>query len=666
MSETQQKVEPHVSFEAIEQYLQDLSQSAAETKGFASFAAMLLDKLIRLLNAEGGAIWICGSPPDLHLQIHQNLEKVCDGGLFLNHSGHTSFLQSVVKRKQACILENDDGTGSVSSLENSSQVAWLACPIISGSGVHGILEVLQVPSNNTDLSRGSLKLLEMSAELISNFLQQQELVKLKESDEKWRQYELLVQKLNSNLNLNNTAFQIVNGCRVYLNCDRFSLLLQKGTNLKTIAISGTDHFDRRSERVRKLEVLSESVARSNQSLRYRGETDSLAPQLEQPIRDYIDESFATGMDLIPIFFESESGNNRESLGVLVIESFKEPLNTAQESMIPRVTNLARIALRNAVDHNNLPLISVVRFAQGLKQIIQTKRTKVSVACILFLVLLAFLTFTPSSYTVSAEGKVQPQTRRNIYAPSEGEIYKVAVKHNERVVEKQILLELRSPSLELEDQALKGEYLANAKKLLSITAERIQLQQGGDPYGIKSQQLSAREEELQQLIASQKMQMELVEAQKDALNIVSPIQGQVLTWNPVDLLENRPVQRGQRLLTVADTSGAWVLELDVPDRKIGPVLDAFRELKTPVAITFQMATDRGASYDAQLVEISGRTSWSQDQKATVKILANIPKDSDIELVPDATVYAKIDCGTHSLGHVLFYDLYVAVKTWILML
>ena len=51
MSETQQKVEPHVSFEAIEQYLQDLSKSAAKTKGFASFAAMLLDKLIRLLRA---------------------------------------------------------------------------------------------------------------------------------------------------------------------------------------------------------------------------------------------------------------------------------------------------------------------------------------------------------------------------------------------------------------------------------------------------------------------------------------------------------------------------------------------------------------------------------------------------------------------------------------
>ena len=53
---------------------------------------------------------------------------------------------------------------------------------------------------------------------------------------------------------------------------------------------------------------------------------------------------------------------------------------------------------------------------------------------------------------------------------------------------------------------------------------------------------------------------------------SPLTGAVVTWNVRQLLEARPVQKGQALMQVADLTGPWVLEIEVPDDRIGHVLE----------------------------------------------------------------------------------------------
>ncbi|MGI9459071.1 MAG: GAF domain-containing protein, partial [Pirellulales bacterium] len=345
MSELSLKSEDNESLEAVERYLADIAAHSAKSSDFAGFATGLLKKTLVILNAQGGAIWVCGTPPDLHLQYHCNLELTSTDGVFLENHQHTGFLQGVLQAGKPQVATPEVAgsprhTGDSKFKTNESSHYWIACPLTFRNEVIGIIEVFQTASSNEDLIQGNIKLLTMAADLTAEFLRQQQLHEMQESDLRWQQYENLVHQLNSDLDLTRTAFQIVNGCRCYLDCDRFTLLLPKSKRLRTFAISGTETFDRGSQQLQKLELLSEAVMLSKKSLRFRGDLESLPPQLEKPLNDYVDQSHANGIDVIPLLSKADTGAIQQPLGVLVIESFQGHLTPTRELMIPRVANLA--------------------------------------------------------------------------------------------------------------------------------------------------------------------------------------------------------------------------------------------------------------------------------------------------------------------------------------
>ena len=56
-----------------------------------------------------------------------------------------------------------------------------------------------------------------------------------------------------------------------------------------------------------------------------------------------------------------------------------------------------------------------------------------------------------------------------------------------------------------------------------------------------------------------------------LDVKSPINGLVVTWDLRNRLIHRPVQRGQVLLRVADPDGPWQLELHMPENRVGHIV-----------------------------------------------------------------------------------------------
>ncbi len=100
------------------------------------------------------------------------------------------------------------------------------------------------------------------------------------------------------------------------------------------------------------------------------------------------------------------------------------------------------------------------------------------------------------------------------------------------------------------------------------------------------------------------QHQLLEAQETELHVTSPIAGQVLTWDLPQLLQSRPVHRGQALMTIADPQGPWDLELEIPDRDAGHVLEAQQAAKgTPLQATYRMATDPGTSHETTVDRVA---------------------------------------------------------------
>jgi hypothetical protein len=116
-----------------------------------------------------------------------------------------------------------------------------------------------------------------------------------------------------------------------------------------------------------------------------------------------------------------------------------------------------------------------------------------------------------------------------------------------------------------------------------------------------------------------------------------------------------------LVTVANLHAPWVAELEVPDDEIGHVLAAQTEA-TPLAASFQLATNRGVEYQGEVSRVSSRTESSKDERPVVRVTLDVDEQAIGDLRPGATIFADLHCGTRSMAYVLFHDLVETVQGW----
>ena len=92
------------------------------------------------------------------------------------------------------------------------------------------------------------------------------------------------------------------------------------------------------------------------------------------------------------------------------------------------------------------------------------------------------------------------------------------------------------------------------------------------------QIQAQRAEAMITAKSAKQRIEIVEEQIESMNIRSPQDGIITTWEARKNLMGRPVEIGTELLQIAATDGDWILEVEVPDDDMGPVLAAQSKLE----------------------------------------------------------------------------------------
>jgi hypothetical protein len=170
------------------------------------------------------------------------------------------------------------------------------------------------------------------------------------------------------------------------------------------------------------------------------------------------------------------------------------------------------------------------------------------------------------------------------------------------------------------------------------------------------------------------ELELLQHQREQLVVTSPIAGRVLTWDLTGRLTARPVERGEVLVTVADLTADWRLELDVPDDRIGHVLASQKEFGPALPVRFRLssADQRSDAADGRVAEVC-RTA-DVDPTATSApsptIRVNVALDKDgladaarDELRPGVSARAQIACGRRAVGYVWLHDIWDAVVGWL---
>jgi hypothetical protein len=162
-------------------------------------------------------------------------------------------------------------------------------------------------------------------------------------------------------------------------------------------------------------------------------------------------------------------------------------------------------------------------------------------------------------------------------------------------------------------------------------------------------------ELQKQLESLDRQLALQKEKQRSLTVTSPTNGQVTTWQVKELLIHRPVQRGQVLMSVADPTGDWELEIHMAENRMGHIGNAIKELGADRDVQYILATAPGVTLHGKVKEVSkiGENEGEEGNKVLIKVAIN--KNDIPQLRAGATVTAKIHAGTASLGYTWFHDL-----------
>ena len=381
------------------------------------------------------------------------------------------------------------------------------------------------------------------------------------------------------------------------------------------------------------------------------------------MEEYIDQTHVRTLAAIPLAEPAPDGDAPPAPhGVLVLESFTpKPAGDGDRAMLESVCRQARLAVARAVRYERIPAVRL--WEQWGRWCRPGRVLRMALWSLPLVAAVAALVFVPAEFRVTCRGRLRPQIERRIFAPRDGRVERLHADHGDAVVANQLLAAMQSSDLDYEWTRLLGEIQTTTEQLESLRTTRL----GGKPLTADQRdeyvRQTAEEERLKKLLASLQEQKKLLDGEREAMQLRSPIAGHVLTWDLTEALQQRPVKRGQVLMTVADTGGPWVLEVEVPDQDAGYVLAARRASRPDLPVSFILATNPSQTYAGRLERLAEITEADQHQQLSVTALVRVEASAIPHRLAGAGVVARIDCGRRALGYVWLHDLIEAVRSWL---
>lgn len=473
------------------------------------------------------------------------------------------------------------------------------------------------------------------------------------------------------LDLNSTSYRIANETRQLLGCDRTTVLVPHHSRYQVKAVSGVSVVDRRSNSIRSLEHLTDAAIVMGRPM-VMPTDEPLPPQIQDRLDEYLDESGVMSAVMLPLYGpESEDAEGIEAtqidpfngtgdvVGVMMLEYFSGQVPATIGPSMKLIAGEATLALGNALEHKQV-------FGLGLwksvGRLLQSSRMPLIVGGLLVCagLLAASLVYQIEHYVI-ATGSLEPTERREVFASVDG-IVKELLVHDGDVVQKgEVLLQLENAELENRAETLTGEIQTTSQRLAAIRAVRLSESMDAN----QSSRMALEERQLASELANLRSQQKIVQTQQEALTITSPIAGTVVGWQLDRRLGDRPVARGNTLVSIADHEGPWSLRLTVPDHNAGPILEAADE-QPELEVHFAVATLPESSFLGSLRAIGTASRLNEMGEHVIDVQADVLESVDDEADLDefianqmkigADVTAKVHCGQRSVLRSWFSDVF----------
>jgi multidrug efflux pump subunit AcrA (membrane-fusion protein) len=629
------------------------------------FYSSLLERIISALSAAGGAIWTRDAGGNLLQECLVNPPQPWSCQNLNEIAGHGELIERVAASGEPRLFPPGRKSSPADPAANPTDTLLILVPWQVDRASAGLIELFQRPGAGPAAEHGYLEFLEVVSEFVAEFHRNCQLRQFKQIARDWSRFDQFARQVHAGLDLSRTAYAIVNEGRRLLECDRVSLCVRRGRRFRLTAVSGVDAPNRRAELNRRMEKLCKAAARGGEPLWFPSESSELPPPLEKPLNEYLDECHARSLGVLPLLPETPAAGPPTAVlppAVLVVEKFFGTFAKSERVMVAEAGVHAHSALRNCLELQSVPFASALRRLRWLSDARRWLKGALAVGVVAAIVAAAVM--LKADFTVVADGDMEPARLRDVFARADGTVNNLCVEHGQHVRAGDLLAVLRRPQLDLEFKQVLGELQTAQQKLVSLEAERLQVSRDSDEQRRRYDQATAQEEELRETVRGLQAQYVVLKSKQSECEVRSPIEGDVLTWNVRQLLEDRPVGRGQVLLTVGDLSGPWKVDLRIPDRQAGHVLAAQdAQPESPLQVSCLLAMNPRQSFPGTLARMGMRSETSASESPYVEASVDIDRSAVQQCTAGAGVRAYIGCGRRSLGYVWLHDLYDTVRMWL---
>jgi multidrug resistance efflux pump len=672
----------------------EIEQLARSDAAEAEFFRGLLERVLVAMEAVAGLVWLVGEGGRVEPLCHAGVENTGIAATPETQAAHGALVQALVQSPTGLLVppHSELGAGGAAGgtvAANDSGLLVIAAPIDRGGVRAGLIEVFH-QQNMPDVERGYLTFLEQVSAVAGDYLDRRQLKTLDTQQTALTQVERFSRAVHESLDPVATAFVLANEARRIIGCDRVSVLVRRRRKLRLEAVSGQESVERRASAVQAIESLVRVVATAGDPLWHPDSAKELPPQIEEELEHYIDESHATALAIIPLEkprptpvvkpggvdavavarAEAPLGTAPEPIGALVAEWFSSSsFDSGRRARVDLVAEHGKVAIANALTHTGLPFYGLIDL-MAKSRVLTTARNlpRTVLAALSALAALLALILIPAELRLEGKGTLEPVHRRDVFAGIDGvvETLEAGLEHGAGVKQGQLLATLRNTDLEVALTDVLGRKASSEEQLV---ATRRALLEDKKISADEKTRLAGRAAQMQREIESLEQQRKLYETKKHDLEVRSPIDGVIVTWQVRDRLTLRPVEKGQSLMSIADKTGPWELEVHMPDDRLGHInraAVAAKQAGRDLTVDYILATDPGTRHYGTVKEIHEQAEVRGEAGNTVLVRVTIDPErhEKEELGAGATVTARIACGKRPLGYVWFHDVLAFIQSQIL--
>ena len=652
------ELEPQL--QALDLFLNTFSNEASRADRRELFYPTLVQKLPPLIGAESSSVW-AEANGQMHLLFQGPATTI---GQAIDRDAARGAIATAV----AGIEGGDNGEITAGGRQwfvakipresaDSDSVQWMAIAFCFNTG-----------SDASSLSTADRSLYaELVGELASLCRQFEDRLSVLRNEARLKQLQQLavfLRNLSAAGSYREMAYSLVNDLAHFSQADRVSYFELNG---QWVACSGIAEASRKSRIIRRLGNLARLIGRRGKDVSfYPGGGPTGSDPVDRRIDDWLMEQESTALLARVI------RHDRRRLGVLTLEYMGQQATDWLDKIqrIDTVLQTATPIFAKSRQLHSIPLLGTASwvFDTVLARPLRTSFLVLLVGALLVAGALLAAT-TQGNLEITARGSLVPVRTRQVFATATGQIRQVLVDEGDYVVELQEVVELESIELEGQIKKVEGELeelrqqlevlrLAEMSNIRPETSEQLQ------SLEIQQAQLAAEVKRVEIRCGTLEQTLEQLEKQSARLLIRSPLAGEVTSRKTITNLVDRPVERGDPLLTIADLDDEWEIQLDVPESKIRYVVQALETLgsgePSEVGVRLKLSSNPTLDLTGRVREVDfvsrAQLESGAAESARIRVLVDIDEAEFEGLLRMGTgVDARIDCGQRSYLFLWTYEI-----------